>query len=160
LRTRFLRWRRSWRGLEGKRITLFERANVLFRLNAVGADHDQVRFQQSHSFRDELNQRSGSVGGDARIHRVLEDVRQLAGNFREQREPIRSRRPGQRVRRNVQALHVFRARVRILQNAGVLAQELQALRCFLKEDLYEFLALTVQTFSCATTGRARLAGFW
>src|SRR5690348_16290655 len=57
--------------LKSKRITLLENADVFFRLHAVGADHDEIRFQQRHSFRNKLHQWSSSIGRDAGIHRVL-----------------------------------------------------------------------------------------
>src|SRR5207237_4023140 len=94
------------------------------------------------------------------IHRILKDVGQLAGNFREQREAIRAGGPGQRVRRDVQALDVIGLRIGVLQDAGVFPQELQVLRCFLKKDLYEFSAVFVQALSWATAARRDPSGFW
>ncbi len=122
---------RHSRSLERERITLLEDANVLAGLHPVGADHDEVGFKQRHGLRNKFNQRTSRIGSDAGIHRILKDVRQLAGNFSKERETIRSRGAGKRVRRNVQALHIFLAWICILQDAGVFPQKLQALRRFL-----------------------------
>ena len=146
--------------LECEWITLLEDANVLSGLAGFSADHQQVRLKHRDGFGDEFNQWSGSVGSDGCIHCILKDVGQLAGNFREEWEPIRSRGAGECVRRDVKPLNVGGLRVGVLKNAGVLTQELQVLRSFLEKDLYEFCIALVQAFSCPTaSARRAVTGF-
>ncbi len=123
------------RALEGEGIALLEGGNILDRLHAVGADHDQVAFQHRDGFVDELHQRGRGLRADGRVHRVLEDVRQFAGNLVEELVAIGSAGAGHAVRRDVEALDVLIERIGVLQNARVLAQELQMLAGFLEEEL-------------------------
>ena len=58
-----------------------------------------------------------------------------------------------------EALDIVGLRIRVLQNAGVLPQELQVLGGFLKKYLDEFCTLLVHAFSCATAARREVAGF-
>ncbi len=72
------------------------------------------------------------------VQRVLENVRELAGDFREARETVAAGGSGEGVRGDVQAFEIFAARRDFLQHANVLAQVLQMLRGFLEEDFDGF----------------------
>jgi len=140
--------RRDDRSLEGERILLLEGVDVLDRFAARVADEQQVGLEHGHGFRDEFDQRSGSIGRDGGVHGVLEDVRQLSGDLGEQREAVHGRRAAQGVGGNEEALDVAGRGIRVLQDSGVLPQELQVLGGFLEEDLDEFLAGGAHGFSC------------
>jgi hypothetical protein len=108
------RWRRS---LESEWIALLESGDIVHRLHAIGAHHDQVALQHSNRFVDKLHQRGCGLLSDGRVHCVLEDVRQLACNFVEERVAVGSTRAGNAVGGDVEALDVFVKRIGVLQNA-------------------------------------------
>src|SRR5215467_1506892 len=76
---------------------------------------------------------------------------QLAGNFRKLRVAITRRSSAQRVRRNVEALHVFALRLNFLQHANVFPQILQVLRSFLEEQLHGFAVWSAHARPSATS---------
>jgi hypothetical protein len=108
------RWRRS---LESEGIALLEGGDIVHRLHAIGAHHDQVALQHGNRFVDEFHERGRGLLTDGCVHCVLEDVRQLARNFVEERVAVGSTRAGNTVGGDVEALDVFVKRIRVLQDA-------------------------------------------
>jgi hypothetical protein len=137
-------------GRECEWISLSKRLDFFQVFDPVGADHQQIGFENCNALGDELDQRSSRVLGDGRIHRILEDVAEFARDLAEQRVAVTAGAAFQSVSRDVQPLNVVRHRIRILENAGVLPQELQVLGGFLKEDLDEFSPGRAHTLYCAT----------
>src|SRR5947209_17360396 len=135
---------------KGKRISLLESDNLFFALYAVGADHQQVRLEDSDAFRNEFHNGSRSVGPNCGIHCILKNVAQFACDFTEEWKSVGAGTAFKGVRGDVKPLNVFGNRIRILENAGVLPQELQVLRRFLKEDLDELCSRRAHKLSCNT----------
>src|SRR5579884_3981879 len=119
------------------------------RKQSCSADHQQIRFENGDTFRDEFRYGSGRIRRDSGIHRVLEDMTQLARDFPEKRKAIGAGAALQRMRGYVETLDVFGNRIRILKNAGVLPQKLQVLGGFLEKDLDEFCSRRAHKLSCA-----------
>src|SRR5438128_12194302 len=86
--TLVLRGRSS--SLKGERIFGLESGDVLNGLRRVGADHDEIGLEDCNSFGDKFHQGGARIGGDAGVHRVLEDMRELPCYLGKKREPIRS----------------------------------------------------------------------
>ena len=124
--------------LKSEWIFLLEAVDLLQRLHRIGADHQQVGFESGNCLGDKLDDRPAGVCSDAGIERVLEDVRQLAGDLAEQRITIGTRSPAQGVGGDVKPLHVIGDRVRVLQDGGVLAQELKMLGGLLQKNFHQF----------------------
>src|SRR5215467_3644472 len=85
------------------------------------------------------------------IQRILENVRQLAGDFGKLRISVTARRSAQSVRGNVEPLHVLAFRLNLLQHADVLPQILQVLRSLLEKQFDGFAVWSAHARPSATS---------
>ena len=69
---------------------------------------------------------------------VLENVSELAGDFRKTRKTVAGRSAAESVGRDVQTFEIFAARSNFLKHADVFPQILQVFRGFLEEDFDGF----------------------
>ena len=91
------------------------------------------------------------IAAERRVQRILKNVRKLAGNFRESREPVTRRSAAQGVRRNVKPFEIFAAWFHVLKHAHVFPQILQVLRGFLEENFDGFAVQRTHARPSATS---------
>src|SRR6266852_332620 len=119
---------------ECEAVAFLEGGNVFGAFLAGVADFQQIGFEDGDAVGQKFGERAVQIVAERGVQRVLENVRELAGDFREARETVAAGGSGESVRGDVQALEVFAARRDFLQYADVLAQVSQMLRGFLEED--------------------------
>ena len=81
----------------------------------------------------------------------MKNVCELSCDFGKSRIAVTARSSAERVRGNVQALHVFALGLDLLQYADIFAQILQVLRGFLKEQFYGFAVWSAHARPSATS---------
>ena len=122
-------------GRKRKAVALLERRNVTGSFSSVGRDLQQIELEHGDGIRQKFSERAVGIGSERGVHRVLENMCELARDFGEQRKAVACRRSAHGVRCDVEALEIFGARLGLLDKAGVFPQILQVIGRFLQEEL-------------------------
>src|SRR5215472_2363039 len=110
---------RGWLGWEREAIAILEGSNILNAFFARVADFEKVGFKERNTIGEKFGQRSVEILSEWRVHRVLKDMCQFAGDFGKPRKTVARRCSAQSVRGNVQALEVLAMRLEFLQHADI-----------------------------------------
>ena len=92
---------------ECKCIAMFESGNVIDGFFPVRADLQEIKFKNGDGIRQEFSERAVRVRTQLRIARILKNMRQSAGDFREQRISPAARGFGQLMRSVVKANEII-----------------------------------------------------
>ena len=125
-------------GGECETIALLEPCDVFKAFFTSVADLEQVGFEDRNSVGKKFRERPVQIVPQRGIHRILENVCQLARNLGEAWKAVTRRSAAQRVRRDIQTLEILAPWLDVLQHADVFPQILQVLRGFLEEDFDSF----------------------
>src|SRR5260370_11851724 len=112
---------------------MVERGNIVDGFFSVCSELQEVKFKNRDGIRQELSERAIGVGTQLRFSGVLENMRQSARDFREERISPAARGFGQLMRGIVKPDEVIPRGLGLDRQSGVLPQILQVLGRILQE---------------------------
>ena len=128
--------RRLWR--ERETIAFLESGNIFAIFLAGIANLNEAGFEERDAVGQEFGDRTVEIVAERGVQRILKDVGEFAGDFREAREAVTGGRAFESVCGDIQTLEIFATRSDFLKYADVFPQILQVLRGFLEEQFDGF----------------------